>query len=78
MTVSDGHTTLNVVVTDSYARVESHEAVEAAFLLNPDEVAEAIKLAMELARQPPPMQMMMAPPPGPTIAMGVPTVAGKS
>jgi hypothetical protein len=61
---------MEVVVTDSYARVESHEAVEAEFLRSPDVVAKAIKLAMELSRQAPPVQMMM-------MANGVPTMPGK-
>ena len=49
-----------MIVTADTARVESHEAVEADFIANPDEAAQAIRLAMELTQQaPPPIQMMM-------------------
>ena len=61
--VSDGHTTLDVVVTGDACWAESKESVEAIFLASPEEVGSAIRLAMELARsQPPPVQMMMMPP----------------
>ena len=57
--VSDGHVSIDVVVTSDYARVESHEAVECQFLKHPEEAAEAIRTAMMLARQTPPVQQMM-------------------
>jgi hypothetical protein len=49
--VSDGHVTQNVIVTSDSVHVESHEAVEAKFLKDPDGAAEAIRLAMQLALQ---------------------------
>ena len=60
LVVSDGHVTIDVYVSSSSAHVESHEAVEAEFLKHPEEAAEAIRIAMMLARQAPPVQMMPA------------------
>ena len=51
LVVSDGHVSINVIATADSVRVESHEAVEATFLRNPDEAADAIRLAMQLTME---------------------------
>ena len=64
-------------MTADTTRVESHEAVEADFIANPEEAAQAIRLAMELAQQaPPPVQMMMMPQQGQMMMPGQNPLAG--